>query len=243
MVEKEDLDLPNHLSGIRQTYLKIIFDNTKDLISVRNELLRIISRNKDRGVAEKSLSFDNSSASTMTLTGEGLLDCLMDIREYDVPYHMRVCIDLEIRVGKWYDVSVHEGFASFVPRDDLDKCIGRADPVTLAWDIECTKKPLKFPDAKNGDEIFMISYMVDGQGFLIISREVVSSDIQDFEYTPKPEFEGPFTVFNEANELGLIHRFLEHIRELKPSIFVTCDATPSHCCAFLMLPQVQRRLL
>jgi DNA polymerase epsilon subunit 1 len=85
--------------------------------------------------------------------------------------------------------------------------------------------------------------MVDGQGFLIISREVVSSDIQDFEYTPKPEFEGPFTVFNEANELGLIHRFLEHIRELKPSIFVTCDATPSHCCAFLMLPQVQRRLL
>ncbi len=177
-------------------------------------------------MTEKTTHFDGSSAATMSLTGEGLLDCLMDIREYDVPYHMRVCIDLEIRVGKWYDVSVHEGFASFIPRDDLDKCIGRADPVTLAWDIECTKKPLKFPDAKNGDEIFMISYMVDGQGFLIISREIVSSDIQDFEYTPKPEFEGPFTVFNESNELGLIHRFLDHIRELKPSIFVTCVATP-----------------
>ena len=78
MVEKEDLDLPNHLSGIRQTYLKIVFDNTKDLVSVRSELLRIISRNKDRGVAEKSLSFDSSAAATMTLTGEGLLDCLMD---------------------------------------------------------------------------------------------------------------------------------------------------------------------
>ncbi len=27
-------------------------------------------------------------------------------------------------------------------------------------------------------QVFMISYMVDGQGFLIISREVVSEDIE-----------------------------------------------------------------
>jgi DNA polymerase epsilon subunit 1 len=36
----------------------------------------------------------------------------------------------------------------------------------------------------------MISYMVDRQGYLIINREVVSEDIDNFEYTPKPEFEG-----------------------------------------------------
>lgn len=36
----------------------------------------------------------------------------------------------------------------------------------------------------------MISYMVDKQGYLIVNREVVSEDIGDFEYTPKPEFEG-----------------------------------------------------
>jgi hypothetical protein len=36
----------------------------------------------------------------------------------------------------------------------------------------------------------MISYMLDRQGYLIINREVVSEDIHDFEYTPKPEFEG-----------------------------------------------------
>ena len=36
----------------------------------------------------------------------------------------------------------------------------------------------------------MISYMVDKQGYLIVNREVVSEDINDFEYTPKPEFEG-----------------------------------------------------
>lgn len=38
----------------------------------------------------------------------------------------------------------------------------------------------------------MISYMLDKQGYLIVNREVVSEDIDSFEYTPKPEFEGRF---------------------------------------------------
>lgn len=70
----------------------------------------------------------------------------------------------------------------------------------LAFDIETTKSPLKFPDSSI-DCIMMISYMIDGQGFLITNREIVSEDIEDFEYTPKPEYEGPFTVFNEDNEV------------------------------------------
>ena len=41
----------------------------------------------------------------------------------------------------------------------------------LAYDIETTKLPLKFPDSKF-DQIMMISYMIDGRGFLIINREV-----------------------------------------------------------------------
>lgn len=36
----------------------------------------------------------------------------------------------------------------------------------------------------------MISYMIDKQGYLIINREVVGGNIENFEYTPKPEFEG-----------------------------------------------------
>lgn len=39
-------------------------------------------------------------------------------------------------------------------------------------------------------QVFMISYMLDKQGYLIVNRDVVSEDIQSFEYTPKPEFEG-----------------------------------------------------
>lgn len=34
------------------------------------------------------------------------------------------------------------------------------------------------------DPVFMISYMLGTQGYLIINREIVSEDIEDFEYTP-----------------------------------------------------------
>ena len=40
-------------------------------------------------------------------------------------------------------------------------------------------------------QVFMISYMLDKQGYLIVNREVVGADIGPFEYTPKPEYEGP----------------------------------------------------
>lgn len=39
------------------------------------------------------------------------------------------------------------------------------------------------------------------KGFLITNREIVSENIEDFEFTPKPEYEGPFTVFNEDDEV------------------------------------------
>jgi len=50
---------------------------------------------------------------------------------------------------------------------------------------------------------------------------VVSEDIESFEYTPKPEFSGPFTVFNELDELALLRKFCNHVRELKPHVCVT----------------------
>lgn len=53
-------------------------------------------------------------------------------------------------------------------RTDL---LQHAEVHVCAFDIETTKLPLKFPDAEY-DLIMMISYMVDGQGYLIINREV-----------------------------------------------------------------------
>lgn len=43
--------------------------------------------------------------------------------------------------------------------------------------------------------------MIDGLGYLIVNREIVSENIDDFEYTPKPEFQGLFTVFNVPDEV------------------------------------------
>ena len=31
----------------------------------------------------------------------------------------------------------------------------------------------------------------------------MSEDIEDFEYTPKPEYEGPICVFNEQDEVTI----------------------------------------
>lgn len=102
----------------------------------------------------------------------------------------------------------------------LEERVQRPDPVVLAFDIETTKLPLKFPDSVI-DQIMMISYMIDGQGFLITNREIVSEDIDDFEYTPKPEYQGPFMIFNEPNERGVLERFFEHINEAKPTVIAT----------------------
>lgn len=45
--------------------------------------------------------------------------------------------------------------------------------------------------------------------------------MEDFEYTPKPEFEGPFVVFNEPDEAATLRRFFDHILEVQPNVFVT----------------------
>ena len=98
--------------------------------------------------------------------------------------------------------------------------LARADPVVMAFDIETTKLPLKFPDSAI-DQIMMMSYMIDGQGFLITNREIVSEDIADFEYTPKPEYPGQFMIFNEPNERAVIERFFLHIKEARPTVIAT----------------------
>lgn len=96
------------------------------------------------------------------------LNFICDLREHDVPYTMRVSIDLDIRVGAWYVVQpAGHGQPASVKwqRDLLELC----EPRVLAYDIECEKSPLKFPNA-DVDRIFMISYMTKDQGYLLINR-------------------------------------------------------------------------
>jgi DNA polymerase epsilon subunit 1 len=130
---------------------------------------------------------------------------------------MITLIEADIRTGKWYSVEAKHGTTTF---KCLEERLQRADPIVMAYDIETTKLPLKFPDAAI-DQIMMISYMIDGQGFLITNRKIVSEDIEDFEYTPKPEYDGPFMIFNEPDEKAVIERFFLHIKEARPTVIAT----------------------
>ncbi|XP_059531846.1 DNA polymerase epsilon catalytic subunit A isoform X2 [Myotis daubentonii] len=228
-VPKEDLDLPNHLVGLKRNYIKLSFHTVEDLVRVRKEISPAVRKNREQGHTSDTYTAMLSSVlqgGSVIMDEEETskkiadqLDNIVDMREYDVPYHIRLSIDLKIHVAHWYNVR-HRGSASPVEITRRDDLVERPDPVVLAFDIETTKLPLKFPDAET-DQIMMISYMIDGQGYLITNREIVAEDIEDFEFTPKPEYEGPFCVFNEPDEAHLIQRWFEHVQETKPTIMVT----------------------
>ncbi|KAI0371958.1 hypothetical protein BV20DRAFT_964623 [Pilatotrama ljubarskyi] len=241
---KEDLKMPNHLMGHRRLYLQLHFRNVSDLLTVRRDLLPLAQANGAKlDAVDAYAEVVNATAAAATnieLEGEWAADVdmdvgssssrrpgagrdrdpsegIIDIREYDVPYYLRVAMDNEIRVGLWYAVTFTAGQPAL---KQLTERVKRPDPVVMAFDIETTKAPLKFPDQAI-DQVMMISYMIDGQGFLITNRDIVSDDIEDFEYTPKEGYEGPFTVFNEPDEAATIRRWFSHIQDVKPTVMAT----------------------
>ncbi|KAK5774182.1 hypothetical protein RI543_004469 [Arxiozyma heterogenica] len=209
VVTKEDLSMDNHLLGLKKTLIKLSFVNNNQLFEAR-KILRPILLDNQNTMQQRNIYSNQHNQNSGPFDARRFIE---DIREYDVPYHVRVSIDKNIRVGKWYKV-LSQGFLECVEK------VAFADPVVLAFDIETTKAPLKFPDA-NIDQIMMISYMIDGEGFLITNREIISEDIEDFEYTPKPEYQGMFTIFNEPDELALLNKFFDHIRDVRPTVIST----------------------
>jgi DNA polymerase epsilon subunit 1 len=228
-VPKVDLEQPNHLSpnsSTRQVW-KLSFDNVTLLMEVRMELQNILKEQNGRQqntTAETFMVAPTSLNNPASSAGDPFCNCV-ELREYDVPYVVRVCMEMDIRAGSWYTVTVDPSEISPHPTLSDPDIETKANPSFLAFDIECTKAPLKFPSADK-DEIYMISYMVsksDGtpQGYLICSRTFVSQDINDFEYTPKPTYPGPFHIFNELNEVDLIRRFISEYQHHCPQIVVT----------------------
>lgn len=161
LIEKEDLDLKNHLSGLKKLYIKLSFDSVEELMRVRRDLLSAVRKNKEKEKASEIYNCLNNQDPEYSKKVADQYENLIDIREYDVPYHIRVSIDNKITVGLWYSVRGYGLSAPEIsPRPDL---VDRPDPVVLAFDLETTKLPLKFPDAST-DQIMMISYMIDTQG-------------------------------------------------------------------------------
>ena len=48
---QEDLTLPNHLSGLRKKYLQLLFDSTRDMMTVRKTLLCHATPTRGRSAA------------------------------------------------------------------------------------------------------------------------------------------------------------------------------------------------
>lgn len=121
-IEKEDLQMPNHLLGYRRTFLQLAFENVNDLLSVRKTIMPIAEKNKgsmnamdtyaevaryglcstcSEGEMANSRSanagfdlFDDKRDNDRQLSGiADASDYIVDIREFDVPYHVRVAID------------------------------------------------------------------------------------------------------------------------------------------------------
>ncbi|KAF9240065.1 hypothetical protein BU15DRAFT_87792 [Melanogaster broomeanus] len=234
---KEDLKLPNHLMGHRRLYLQLCFRNVSDLLAVRRDIAPLALANGAKrdavdayaevvsatAVAGTNIELEGEwteiggSANGSSYRDKDPRESIIDIREFDVPYYLRVAIDNEMRVGLWYAVTFTAGQPTFT---QIVERVKRADPVVMAYDIETTKAPLKFPD-QSIDQVMMISYMIDGQGYLITNREIVGEDIEDFEYTPKEGYEGPFIVYNEKDEAATLTRFFQHIQDVKPTVMAT----------------------
>lgn len=100
-----------------------------------------------------------------------MLELVTDIREYDVPYHSRVCIDLDIRAALWYRISFKDGCIDQQKIIKVEDKKDRPDLKILAFDIETSKQPLKFPDA-NFDCIIMISLMYEVTLNFIVGRSI-----------------------------------------------------------------------
>lgn len=121
-VEKEDLQMPNHLLGYRRTLLQLIFANVGDLLGVRKVVMPIAEKNRKsmnamdtyaevarwvRYLAGRILALTDFRSINVSSGFYGdddyyrkqinevtdASDHIVDIREYDVPYHVRVAID------------------------------------------------------------------------------------------------------------------------------------------------------
>lgn len=178
--------------GLKQKYLKISFANIVDMQKVKRDINKAVKVNKEREKSNTYYSelmantvnpHKTHDAKKTVDHMEHILDIRLEVlliierkkftirspiiiiflnlyREHDVPHHVRVSIDAGVFVGLWYTVRTRGTDPPIITRrEDL---IEPVEPIVLAYDIETTKLPLKFPDAET-DQIMMISYMIDGQ--------------------------------------------------------------------------------
>lgn len=217
-VERTDTSTFNHLNTPKRTFIKIHFHTesafSKCLAEIRNTLRKRKGADADEMIYNEFLteSIGQRSNAEALITG---------IYEHDIPFEVSVFIDTGLRCGNWYLVSYEEETYFFRKEESISHYPNMR---VLAFDIETTKKPLKFPNPEY-DEIMMVSAMCDSQGYLIVNRAIVSEDIDDFEYSPNREIKGCFRIYNESSEETLLIRFYEIFQSFRPNLVTTYNGS------------------
>lgn len=95
-VRKEDLDLANHLVGLKQTYIKLSFVSTTELQKVRKDINFAVRRNKEKQKATTAYTELLEAKVGQGKERTNPMDNLTDIREHDIPLHVRAAIDKQV---------------------------------------------------------------------------------------------------------------------------------------------------
>ena len=98
-----------------------------------------------RRTIQQKMTHNVQKGKAVELNYKNILGCVVELREYDVLYHTRVMIDMDFRVGNWYKLTFANH--SVVKFELVKEEKERPDFCILAYDIETTKLPLKFPDS------------------------------------------------------------------------------------------------
>lgn len=135
------------MSGKTGKFIKISFKGTQEMMEVKNELIDQVTKNKkERGDKEAYEGWYNQNGESGKENAAQFKERIIEIREYDVAYHIRAMIDNEIRCAFWYEVGLEGPILKKMTH--LTEKLDKADLRIMAFDIETTKQKLKFPDAK-----------------------------------------------------------------------------------------------
>lgn len=102
VIHKEDLELVNHLSGKKGKFIRLQFKNVAALMEVKADLKPIVEKNKAQRETQEAYDTWYNTNSMGEANSSQFLSRIIDIREYDVAYHIRTMIDNEIRCSFWY---------------------------------------------------------------------------------------------------------------------------------------------
>ena len=115
---KTDLDISNHLGGVKQVAIKLTFLNSDDLNAAKRDLMKIVAQNKSNAEIGRNSMEDSEIKSAKSILIYSKF--IEDIREYDIVYYIRFCIDNNVYASKWYDIKFEsEATYFFTERKDL----------------------------------------------------------------------------------------------------------------------------